>query len=224
MLSSSIIALSPDLAPLLALFMSICIVLARPPATIMDFNFSGRYFALPRAERALAFFSMPINSRADARAYLMSIRACPIGVRQTIFYFFITQSSLFVCMDCENRWVFQKSHQSSLPWAWLSKNMHICECQCLLTSPGQGAVTSRIQVRPSLLSRMDIHCQCVQFNWRWFSGAQARGGEQAFGCRGWRRVWCCTMGDRCSAPAAWYPWHIPFICCKQKVGIGISLN
>ena len=112
----------------------------------------------------------------------------------------------------------------SRSWAWLSKNMHICECQCLLTSPGQGAVTSRIQVRPSLLSRMDIHCQCVQFNWRWFSGAQARGGEQAFGCRGWRRVWCCTMGDRCSAPAAWHPWHIPFICCKQKVGIGISLN
>ena len=58
----------------------------------------------------------------------------------------------------------------------------------------------------------------MQGSWSWLSGAE--GGEQAFGRHG-RPV---AMAGGCSARATSCFWDIPFICCKNKLGIGISLD
>ena len=58
----------------------------------------------------------------------------------------------------------------------------------------------------------------MQGSWFWLSGAE--GGEQAFGRHG-RPV---AIAGWCSARATSCFWDIPFICCKNKLGIGISLD
>ena len=83
-------------------------------------------------------------------------------------------------------------------------------------------VCSTSSIRPSSCQICQDSCQStftdVQGSRSWLSGAE--GGEQAFGRHG-RPV---AMAGGCSARATSCFWDIPFICCKNKLGIGISLD
>ena len=84
---------------------------------------------------------------------------------------------------------------------WLRRLWPACSCAWTMTV----AVYSTSRICPSRFMS-------------WLSGAE--GGEQAFGRHG-RPV---AIAGWCSARATSCFWDIPFICCKNKLGIGISLD